>query len=147
MEFYDATESAMAPEGHLHRIRDSAAKAAEQAARIAGVLTIVADPQALEIDIDVMTGATELVTWHLNEAVRLADAALLHPGLKKAQALLDWLRGRGAKATLREICHSGPSPLRKKAAADAAIKILEDHRWVSVEKCRPTTITLSEGIQ
>lgn len=77
----------------------------------------------------------------------MADAALLDPGLKKAQALLDWLRGRGAKATLREICNSGPSPLRKKAAADAAIKILEDHRCVSVEKGRSTTIILSEGIQ
>jgi len=55
----------------------------------------------------------------------VADAALLDPGLKKAQALLDWLRGRGAKATLREICNSGPSPLRKKAAADAPSKFLK----------------------
>ena len=80
IEFHNATERAISSDGPLHRIRDSAAKAAEQAARIAGVLTVISDPHASEINIDAMTGGTELVTWYLGEAGRLSEAALLDPG-------------------------------------------------------------------
>ena len=145
--FHNATERAISSEGPLHRIRDSAAKAAEQAARIAGVLTVISDPRASEIDIDAMTGGSELATWYLGEAARLADAALLDPALKNAQALLEWLRTRGPQVSLREICHAGPSPVRKKAAAEKALGILADHGWVSLTKGRQVIVTWTGGIQ
>jgi hypothetical protein len=94
-----------------------------------------------------MTGGTELATWYLGEAARLADAALLDPALKNAQALLEWLRMRGPQVNLREICHAGPSPVRKKAAAEKALGILADHGWVSLTRGRHTIVTWTGGIQ
>ena len=53
---------------------------------------------------------------------------------------------RGPQVSLREICHAGPSPVRKKAAAEKALGILEDHGWISLTKGRQTTVTRIGGI-
>jgi len=47
--FHDAVETAMRPDGRLAMLRDVAGKAAEQAARIAGVLETIEDASALSI--------------------------------------------------------------------------------------------------
>jgi hypothetical protein len=129
--FHDETEKTMAPDGALEALRDVACKAAENAARVAGVLTIVADPQASTIDADAMMAACELTTWYLSEALRLSGLHRLSPELRNAMRLLEWLRAKcKGEVTRSEVMQFGPAPVRTKAAADAALAILEDHGHV-----------------
>ena len=87
IEFHDAVETAMRPDGALAALRDVAGKAAEQAGRIAGVLQIMDDAGATDIGADAMERACELTDWHLSEAARLASEALIPPDIRDAQNL------------------------------------------------------------
>jgi hypothetical protein len=130
--FHDETEKAMAPDGALEALRDVAGKAAENAARVAGVLSIVADPDASIIDADAMVAACELMTWYLAEGLRLTGLHRLSAELRNAMRLLEWLQSkRKREITRTEIMQFGPAPLRTKAAADAAFAVLEEHGYVT----------------
>ncbi|MBV8834216.1 MAG: DUF3987 domain-containing protein [Acidobacteriaceae bacterium] len=95
------------------------------AARLAGVLTIVEDPAADEIQARLMKGALELVTWHLNEALRLAKTARLSRKLRDAHLLLEWLKRTGKRtATLREVQQFG-----------AGSRLHCHHPWLPAPRC------------
>ena len=129
--FHDAVETAMRPDGRLAMLRDVAGKAAEQAARIAGVLEMIEDASASSIGADTMLRACELADWHLCEAARLANEANIPAAIRDAQILLDWLHGRGlGTVTAATLQKAGPGPLRRKARLDPAIEALEQHGWL-----------------
>ena len=121
----------MAPDQSLEGLRDVAAKAAENAARIAGVLSIVANAKAQEIDGEAMAAGCKLMTWYLSEALRLSGAARQSPALRNALKLSDWLRANGkTELTRSEVMQFGPAPIRQKSEADAALNVLEEHGWL-----------------
>ncbi len=129
--FYDRIETEMARDGVLADLRDVASKAAENAARIAGVLTIVEDPDALAIKSKSMAAGCELMLWYLTEALRLAGQHRQPEALRNAIKLLDWLRSKDKSETsVREIMRFGPSPVRSKIKAEAALAKLEEHGWL-----------------
>lgn len=129
--FHDAVEAAMRPDGRLAMLRDVAGKAAEQAARIAGVLTMIEDANAASIGADAMIRACELADWHICEAARLANEANIPAAIRDAQILLAWLDGRGlGTVTAATLQKAGPGPLRRKARLDPAIEALEQHGWL-----------------
>ncbi len=130
--------------GHdLSGIRDFAAKAAEHAARIAGVLTVVEDQTATEISPAALEGALTLADWYIAEAVRLQSAARTDPRLVRAQHLLGWLRGRGKpEFSIGDVLQFGPVPTRTKAAADDALSILIAHQWLAETSARPRLFRL-----
>jgi hypothetical protein len=143
---YNQIEAAMAPDGALENVRDVASKAAENAARIAGVLTIIENPGATVIEAEAMTAGCELALWYVAEAVRLFDAYRLPPSMRNAIRLLEWLQVKGKpEIAVREIMQFGPSSLRRKADAEAALAVLEEHghymrqgegrgaRWIRAE--------------
>jgi hypothetical protein len=132
VSFYDAIEAAMALDGALENLRDVGSKAAENAARIAGVLAIVENPEATIIDGAAMASGCELALWYVDEALRLSDGYRQPVGLRNAIRLLDWVRKwlqeKGKRETsLREIMQFGPSPVRQKAEAEAALATLVDY--------------------
>ena len=92
--FYDHIEGQCGAGNALAPIGDFAAKAAEHAARIAGVLTIVEDLHAREIWLDAMEGAVALVDWYVSEALRLQQAGRTDTKLLRAAKLLEWLQGQ-----------------------------------------------------
>ena len=115
----------MRPDGPLSTLRDVAGKAAEQAARIAGVLQTVGDASASVIEADAMLRACELADWYLQEAARLANEAAIPTELRDAQTLLDWICDRGLETvTAAFVQKHGPGPLRIKARLDPAIDAL-----------------------
>jgi uncharacterized protein DUF3987 len=129
--FHDQIESAMAQDRALECLRDVAGKAAENAARIAAVLTIVETPDASIIEADTMAAGSELMTWYVFEALRLSGAHRQPPALRNAIKLLEWLRAKHkSQVTRSEIMQFGPASLRQKADADAASATLEDHDWL-----------------
>jgi hypothetical protein len=128
VRFHDAIEKRMAADQSLEGLRDVGAKAAENAARIAGVLTIVANAEATEIDGEAMGAACKLMAWYLSEALRLSGVARQAPALRNAVKLSDWLRAKvKTEFALRDVLNSGPNVLRSKVAAEQAIAQLEEH--------------------
>ncbi len=141
--FYDHIEGQCGPGSDLRPIQDFAAKSAEHAARIAGVLTIVENIHATEIGIEAMRSALMVVDWYVNEAVRLQQAARTDAKLMVAQQLLDWMRGRGEEVfSFREIVQFGPSAIRTKSAAERALTTLTAHGWVVEVSARPRKVRL-----
>ena len=145
---YNAIEQEIAKGGEYENIRATASKAAENIARIAGVLTLFEDPKAMFIPLDQMNQAISLGNYYLNEALRLQGRGKVNEQLRKAEGLLEWLRLRDSdKISLPEVYQKSPRPLNIRSARNArqTMKVLEDHRWVeflpagaviSGKKCR-----------
>jgi uncharacterized protein DUF3987 len=130
----------------LEAIGDFAAKAAEHAARIAGVVTIVEDLHAREIGRDAMEGPVGLAEWYVCGALRLKQAGRTDPKLLRAAKLLGWLQGQpGGKAGISGILTHGPNALRTKAAAEEALAILAAHGWTVEVSSRPRIIKAGGG--
>jgi Protein of unknown function (DUF3987) len=135
--FHDEVERAMGNEGRLADLRDIAGKSAEQAARIAGVLSIIEDSSASEIDGDLMTRGCKLARWYLDEALRMAESVRVSPEVRDAQTLLDWIKGRGfERVTSTVLLKSGPNALRIKSRLDPAIDVLTDSCWLVADNRR-----------
>ncbi len=130
--FADAIEAAQAPGGDLAHITGTASKAAEQAARISGVLTLWHDLRAAEVTGQDMADAITLTQFYLSEAARLADAATVSAEIDRAEALRRWLLEgwQEAEVLVRDVVRLGPGSLRESPKARAALGVLEKHGWV-----------------
>lgn len=132
LAFGDAIEAAQAPGGDLAQITGTASKAAEQAARIAGVLTLWRDFDAPEVQPADMADAIDLAQFYLSEASRLASAATVSAEIDRAEALRRWLLESWSEpeVLVRDVVRLGPNPLRESPKARAALGILEKHGWL-----------------
>jgi hypothetical protein len=130
--FSDVMEASQAPRGILSHVTGTASKVAEQAARIAGVLTLWADLEATEVQADVMADAIDLAQFYLSEASRLASAATVSVEISNAEALRKWLIEiwQEPEIMVRDVLQRGPSQLRESPKAQAALGILEKHGWL-----------------
>jgi hypothetical protein len=63
--------------GPFEVIHSLASKLAEHAARIAGIIALVENPDAMEISEDVMGRAIEIAEFYLAEGVRILNSARL----------------------------------------------------------------------
>jgi hypothetical protein len=141
--FFNHIEGQCSRNGPLASVKSIAAKAAEQAARIAGVLTVVDNPDAAEIETDTMSRAIELMDWYVGEAVRLSEAGKVSPVLTKAQRLVEWVQASGSTDfLLRDVMRLGPSATRSKTEAELAIRTLIEHGWIVERATRPKSFTL-----
>jgi Protein of unknown function (DUF3987) len=139
--FHDHVEAQLGPGCDLAPIIGFAAKAAEHAARIAGVITIIEDIDAKEIGIKATAGALELADWYINEALRIQQSGITDPRLRRAAELLKWLQGQPQQtATFSGILQFGPNQLRLKAVAEEALAILAAHGWITEASSKPRTI-------
>ncbi|MGH2930259.1 MAG: DUF3987 domain-containing protein, partial [Solirubrobacteraceae bacterium] len=135
---YDEIERAQARDAELEAARDWAGKAAEHACRIAGVMTMAADPAARLITGETMTGALALTEHYLGEFRRLVGAAGIPEHIAQAQRLLEWLvRRRQATVTATDVMQRGPGrAIRSADAARAALHTLAEHGWLSTQDGR-----------
>lgn len=130
--FADVIETLQSPGGDLVHITGTASKVAEQAARIAGVLTLWHDLHAPMVDAHYMADAIDLAQFYLAEASRLASAATVSAEIDRAEALRKWLLDSWPHAEIlcAEVVRLGPNPLRESKMARSALDILEKHRWL-----------------
>lgn len=146
VQFHNHVERMLGEHEDVRGVQDFAAKAAEHAARIAGVLTIYEDVRATTIKRPAMEYAVELLQHYVSEALRLHKAGRTDPKLVTAQRLLDWLRANtnGERIGFREIIQYGPGAVRTKAEADAAVSLLMGHGWLTEVSKRPRAFTLTK---
>ena len=130
--FSDAVEQAQGPGGALAHITGTASKVAEQACRIAGVLTLWRNIHASEVRMAEMESGVALAKFYLSEASRLASAAVLSSEIDHAEKLRRWLFETWAEpeVLVRDVIQFGPSVLRETPKARAALGILEKHGWL-----------------
>jgi hypothetical protein len=133
--FLNEVELDQRADGRWVALRDVASKAAEQAARIAGVLTIVDNHAATAITGGAMTRACDLVRWYLNEALRLSEEIRIPQDIADAQLLLDWFGVRSMRYVAAvDIQKRGPAQLRHKERLAPAIEVLVEKGWLVPDK-------------
>jgi hypothetical protein len=117
--FHDEVEAGMKPAGRYAGLHDVASKTAEQAVRIAGVLTLFEDPAAKEIDQPIMERACVLARWYLDEAARLMETASIADEIDDGNDIIKWITTRpeddtgGWTVSLRDIQRGGVSAFGK----------------------------------
>lgn len=128
--FHDWVQRNLGADGVLRPVAPFAAKAAEHAARLAGVLSMVGDPDARLVDIRHVEAGLLLTRWYLDEALRLQGVAATRADLLAAGRLLAWIRGRGPLVALADVYQRGPVGVRDKATAGRLLGILGEHGHV-----------------
>lgn len=132
VEFANAIEGELGPKGSLPMAKAFASKLPEHAARIAGTLTLIANPSANQIEAATLADAISLAEYYLGEAVRLIASGAVDPELRAAQTLLDWLHALpGETIGLRDIYRLGPNTIRQADKARRAMGILVEHGWAT----------------
>ena len=132
VQFSDRVEIAQLNGAKYSGVTGYASKSAEQAARIAAVLTLWADLDAPRVEADTMADAVELAEFYLNEALRLKDAAIISTETAKAELLRVWLLDKWQHPDIVpcEVVQFGPNNLRERKTAQAAIKTLIEAGWL-----------------
>lgn len=111
--FYNEVEAAQADGKPLASFRPFASKAAEQAARIAGVIALVEGHQA--VNGDVMDGAIELVQFYMTEHMRLMGVGQQEQKLKQLRKLHQWMLEHATSGyiTNTQVLKSSPYEVRQ----------------------------------
>lgn len=141
--YYRSTELAQAPGGELEQAKSFASKSPEQAARIAGVLTLWADIGASVVTGEVMSDAIELAHFYLSEAKRLAEAATVSEEVSRAEILRRWILESWPKLAAdqrrdpntivpRDVVQFGPGAFRETGKVKKLLGILEQHGWLAL---------------
>ena len=107
-----------------------ASKLAEQAARLAGVLTVFDTPEATTIAASHMASGIEIAQWFAGEALRLFGASAGDDDHNDAQLLLDWIINHWSEAAISipDITNGGPNRVRTTTRVRELTKILVRHR-------------------
>jgi hypothetical protein len=129
--FADRVEQRLAPRAKFSEIRGLANKLGEHAGRIAGVLALIENIEAIQIESRHLDAAILLAEHYAAEADRLLGAARVRKELQIARRLLDWLQSEWPLGVV-----SLPDIYRNlRAIPDAKsarkhVTILEAHGWV-----------------
>lgn len=94
IDFYNRVECQSGPGQRLDATGSFASKIAEQAARMAGVMTAFEDPGAGEIDRAMMENATRLASYYLEEMLKIMESAQADPDLLAAEQVRVWILDR-----------------------------------------------------
>ena len=112
IEFYNQIETEQASGAELQGARAFASKAAEHAARIAGIVEVFGNPDAHEISVDTMAGAVAVMSFYLSEHVRLTGAGIEDRRTALLRTLLDWLTARPSPVPAADVLQATPRHLR-----------------------------------
>jgi hypothetical protein len=124
ISFYNSIESQQAEQSELDAARPFASKAAEQVARIAGIISLIENPEATVISGEIMDGAIQVTGFYLSEHLRLTGSGKEELKDRNLRLLFNWMQTKGAvipknevlqKITrnLRDLQASGLNPLLK----------------------------------
>lgn len=130
VEVKNAIEAAML--GDYAGIHAWASKGGSQVARIAGVLTMVENAGAGVIQRETVERASELVTYHLDEAARIVGTSGAPAKIKHAELLRDWCWATGRSLIYStDVLHKGPNAIRTADTFTAAVEQLEATGWAA----------------
>lgn len=139
VHLHDLVESGLGTGGEYQSVRDVAAKAAENVARLAALFHVLEHGPAGTIGADRLLGAEDIVRWHLHETRRLL-AELDTPSALAAAIRLDtWLlneaRATGnARIPTTRVYQYGPGCVRDSRDLKAALATLSERGRARLEE-------------
>ncbi len=139
VQAHDTIERQLGSDGCYAPIRDVAAKAAENIARLAALMHLLEHGPAGAIGRECVESATRLVLWHLQEAHRLLGDMDAPPALSAAIRFDEWLcseaqrTGEGRIPTTR-VYRFGPACVRDNKDMKDALTVLAEHGRARLEE-------------
>lgn len=112
ISFYNAIEAQQATGRDLEGVRAFASKAAEHAARIAGIITMFENPGATHVPVVAMDGGIELTGFYLTEHIRLTGAGRTERHNESLRELGNWLQAQGPLVKKNDVLQKVPRSLR-----------------------------------
>jgi len=113
IEFYKEVELQSGLSGKYHGVRFFASKSAEQARRIAGVISLFENSEAEEIDEVDMERGVCLSHWYLEEVLRINNNENLEENQKNEDIVIGFLEKRESASTRDMLRVISPRYLRK----------------------------------
>lgn len=137
--FHDEVERELGARGALRGVRDVAAKAAENVARLAALFHVLQHGASGTIASEEISAAASIVGWHLNEARRLLADLDTPPSLAAAIRLDFWLRNEAIandtdRVPTKRIYQYGPNCVRDSRDLRAALAILAERGRARMEE-------------
>lgn len=132
VEVYDTVEAQLSSGGNFAPVRDVASKAADNVARLAGVLHLFESGPTGVIGLRSMQAAARIVLWHLYAARGLFAPFTLSREAANAATLDRWLidrcRMEGVDGfSTRAVLNGGPNGTRKREDFETAVGVLARH--------------------
>jgi hypothetical protein len=112
IEFHDEVERAQGKGGELEHARAFASKTPEHAARIAGVVQMLSNPDAGELSADAMDCGMTAALFYVSEHVRLTGAGIAEQRTAKLHTLAEWMRGKRPSVLHKDVLQSAPRAVR-----------------------------------
>jgi putative DNA primase/helicase len=139
VQAHDRIERALASGGELSDIRDVAAKAAENIARLAALFHMLAHGPVGLIDTDEVSDAEAVISWHLHEARRLLSDLDTPTDLAAAIRLDHWLiaeasRSGNHRIPTPRVYQRGPRCVRDAKAMQAILATLSERSRARMEE-------------
>jgi putative DNA primase/helicase len=138
VRLHDRIEEGLGAGGAYQAVRDVAAKAAENVARLAALFHVLDHGPAGTIGVEHVLGAEEVVCWHLHEARRLLAELDTPPALAAAIRLDNWLLNEActtgdAQIPTTRIYQYGPACVRDSRDLKAALATLTERGRARLE--------------
>ena len=132
IEFSDEIERQQLKGKDYEAITGTASKSAEQAVRMAGVLTLWQNLGALNIGPFEMEQAITLARYYLDEAKRLVEVSIASRELQEADNLLKWIsKNYGTDAfVFPNVLQFGPNGIRDSKQLKNLFNTLEEFGWL-----------------
>ena len=137
IDFHNEAERSMAEGGANEMLKAFTNKSGEQVVRLATVMEVFANRNAVSVSEATMAAAIRLMRYFLNEAARIIAAGATHIEITDAQAMWKFVRGVATRERsprqqvyLKELYQYGPARMRTSATAAAVMGVLVDHGYV-----------------
>ncbi|MEJ8846379.1 YfjI family protein [Variovorax rhizosphaerae] len=129
--FHNQVEVQQKNGDELEGARPFASKAAEHAARIAGVITMIDEPYAVQIGAEAMEGAIEITAFYLNEHLRLTGAGRQERQAGNLRELHAWMQRVGPMVLKKDVLQKSPRRIGRKASSlNPLLKELADRGYI-----------------
>ena len=130
IDFHNHIEGLMLEGCELSSIRGFAAKAAEHATRLAGIIALVNDPATKNISPETIQAGIELSQFYIGEALRLFHSSNDDQDLILAESCLEWASNQGGLFSLPCLYQRGPSRVRSQKTAKHIVEVLIQHNRI-----------------
>lgn len=129
IQWHDAVEIELKPDGAFDNIAGFAAKLPEHAARLAAVMAYFEDPKITEISARALSAGIKLAKFYVAEALRMIGMGSTDVDNDNAQALIGWIRKKGLPVVGKRWLSLNvvPTSLRPAATLKRAIDVLIEH--------------------
>lgn len=129
VDHQNRVEAAVRKDGQLFGVRDFAAKALDNASRLAAILHFFSGQAGTEISHETLDRALIIGNWHINEALRMFSGDDIPEDEDDAHKLTDFMHrkyySRGRSTVRRNILRK-EGPIRHQGRFEAALDYLQD---------------------